>query len=453
MRPALTRVLCALALVASAAEARCQSIFFAVEPNDTKAQATPAFDMRAGDRLRLVTGTSSGPNIFRIRHAAAPLGIYRHELSRVVLAKILNSSSFSLLGRLARHDIVEPQSLANVQATTDFLSWYGFGKSEELFVDLRASVSGRFPFGIDAPLATTQVTEVDLGVVNGPSLWFSAQSVGGAQDLELHVFDSELNALPRASVDQSIYHPTDPWLHFNVAPGVYHIAVADHATASHLPPGPHDLRVPTTVLDFAGAALCGSTATGFDVEVAVRSDQSGPALVSAVATKTQVFEVLWFRVQVGAGQATATFCPGDGTGGTCACYGAAPLNSGMGCVNSTGRGATAIASDHSAAPGPRPWRITLEDLPASTLALSFLTLQTNTATPILAGLHCIGAGAVRVGPLQADPAGTAVFDGYLPSSSGFLVGQSVHMQAAYRDFFAPSGCQLNFTSGFSFVVR
>jgi hypothetical protein len=59
----------------------------------------------------------------------------------------------------------------------------------------------------------------------------------------------------------------------------------------------------------------------------------------------------------------------------------------------------------------------------------------------------------KYGARRANLVGTATFDGYHPFSSGFLVGQTVHMQAAYRDLFAPGGCQLNFTSGFSFVVR
>jgi hypothetical protein len=455
MRPAVAQSLIALVLASTAAEARPQTIFYGVEPNDTKSQATLAFGIRAGDQLGAVGYSLTERNIFRLQHAPAPLGIYRHGLEVVGPPPPCEAH---LLGRDAELDFVHPRSDTRLQSMGSampgsFLSWYGFGKSEELFVDLRVSTIGRLPGYFSPRLVTTPVTPLDLGAVAGPSLWFSAQSLGGLRDLELHLFDAELNALPRGSIDQSLHHPTDPRLHFNVAPGVYYIAVADHPAASHLPAGPEDLRLVTRVLDFAGAFIGGGAPTAFDVEVLIRSDPSAPPQASAIAMLNLPYEVLWCRVQVDAGQATASFCQGDGSSGTCACFGAAPSNSGMGCVNTTGRGATAIATDHSVAPGPRPWRITLEDLPSATVALAVLTLQTNAATPVLAGLSCIGPGAVRVGPWQADLAGTATFDGYLPSSSGFLVGQTVHMQAVYRDFFAPGGCQLNFTSGVSFVVR
>jgi len=68
-------------------------------------------------------------------------------------------------------------------------------------------------------------------------------------------------------------------------------------------------------------------------------------------------------------------------------------------------------------------------------------------------LSCIAPGALRVALAQADAAGTAVIPAYDPTASGFLAGQTLYLQAAYRDAIAPAGCGVNFTSGFSFVAR
>ena len=122
----------------------------------------------------------------------------------------------------------------------------------------------------------------------------------------------------------------------------------------------------------------------------------------------------------------------------------------MGCVNSTGRGATAIALDQLQR---GLWRVTLEDLPANTFALGFVGLQSAAPAQAFGGLSCVAPGAVRVGPVQADAAGTAVVPAYDPTAGGFLAGQTLFLQAAYRDAVAPTGCAVNFTSGFSFVAR
>lgn len=127
--------------------------------------------------------------------------------------------------------------------------------------------------------------------------------------------------------------------------------------------------------------------------------------------------------------------------------GNSPSQSGMGCINSSGRGATVIALDHLQ---QGQWRMTLEDLPAHTLALAFVGLQGSSPAQAFGGLSCIAPDAVRVGPVAADAAGTAVIPAFDPTAGGFLAGQTLYLQGAYRDALARAGCMINFTSGSSF---
>ncbi len=444
-----------LAFLAVGSPCIAQTTFVGIEPNDTKALATPAFGMRPGDQLGVWgLSYSSPPGIFRVRLAPAPLDLYRHELRPI---SGIPPTVMSLLGRSATVDTVDPQSsvvLLSAPAaapTTQYLTWYGFGRAEEFYVDLSGPAAQRSPAFHVARLTSAPVVPRDLGSIPDGPLWIAARDVSGARDLELHVFDSAFDAVPRALNDESA--TGEAALALDLAPGLYHFGVAGHECASHLPPTPSDLRTSASVLDFAGAVTSADPTINHVVEIELRQGPLGPLLAAATATKVLPYEVLWFRVQVGSGQDTAPYCAGDGSVTACGCAGDAPLQSGMGCLNSTGRGATAIAADDLLLSGMGRWELTFEDLPAGALALGFVSVQLAPAAAVSGGLSCIGAGAVRVGPINADPAGTARIAGFAPLARGFLVGQTLHLQGAYRDTLAASGCALNFTSGFAFVVR
>lgn len=454
MRPVQLVLAASLAsLCSSSTVALAQTFHFGVEPNNSKATATPALDVRAGDWLALPLSGSS-VNYFRVRHAPEPLGPHRYELRPSFM---LLGNTLSILGRNAATDVVDPSSnaalslVSDTPALTSYLAWYGFGKSEELYVDLSIWTTSRMHGLIGADFVVSPAPEHDLGAVAEQSLVLAARALSGAPDLELHVFDAEWNALPYGANDDALGGSSAPRVVFDAPPGVYHIAVADREAASHLPPDARDLRAQSVVLDFAGAFACSAPGSMFDVELTVESAAGGPPLVSRSAQKFLAYEALWFRLQVGSGQTFGSHCHGDGSAGACGCLGAAPLQSAMGCVNSTGRGATAIASGLHLPGGA--WRVTLEDLPPLTLALMFVSLQALPPAAAFGGLSCIGPAAVRVGPLQADAAGTAFAPAYDPAASGFLAGQTLFLQGAYRDALAPSGCQVNFTSGFWFVAR
>lgn len=450
MRPAYL-----LALLALASHTSGQQVTFGIEPNEDKSTATPAVQMGSYDRLALggSQGFAAPPNVFRIETEALPLDLYRYELRFGWI------SPSTVLGRTATVDHVDAQSttalqtMVNLGSPSPYLCWYGFGKSEEVFVDFHVAGSGRM-FSAFSELLASPVIERDLGGVPEGSNVLRARAVPGTTtpyDLELLVFDAEFNALPYGANDESSLSMEGPALRFDVPPGLYHVAVCDHPAATHLPPDVNDLRGVADVLDFAGALVCGSADTDVAIELLVE-DSGGAVLARGNETKFLAYEALWFRVQVGTGQSLSSFCPGDGSAGPCGCLGTAPPNSRMGCQNSTGRGATMIGTDHVAA-GSGWWRITLEDLPPQTLTIGFVGLQASAPAQLFGGMSCIAAGAVRTQAVQADQAGTAVLTALQPMALGFLVGQRLYVQGAYRDALAPVGCQINFTSGYSFVVR
>lgn len=383
----------------------------------------------------------------------APLAVYRYELW-----PLFGSGTLTLRGRTAMTDAVDPASdvplatLGPPQSFGAFLAWYGFGKSEEVLTSVELSVFAqpRIYSPGSADFVVTAATVADLGAVAAQPLELVARPLTNTTDLELHVFDAEFNALPYAALDGSAPGSLDVLLPFDAPPGLYYVAVTDHELATHSPPSAIDSVTSGIALDFAGGLACNSIARNFDIELVVQTAGGGASLTRATATKRLAYEALWFRLQVGQGQSYQSFCHADGSATTCGCLGDAPRRSGMGCLNSTGRGATAIALDHLQR---GRWRVTLEDLPPSTFALGFVGLGAAAPAPSFGGLTCIAPGAVRVGPVQADPAGTAVMPAYDPTASGFLAGQTLYLQAAYRDAVAPIGCTVNYTSGFSFVAR
>ncbi|MEM1452056.1 MAG: hypothetical protein AAGI22_23305 [Planctomycetota bacterium] len=430
-------------------DAASQQTIFDLEPNATKDLATPATELVDGDMLVAFGfgGCGSGPpdvDLFRARTAPLAPGIYRHDL---VDAGSSSDGELRLVGLDAIQEITIPGSYDYLQQEpldgtgNGFVSWYGFGKSEELYVDLYASYSCRSV--VSAILDTNPVTPVDLGNVSSAAntthfVNVRAEGATVPLDLEIQVFDGEFNAIPGAGIDIA---GTDPVFASNgFVDGTYYVAVSDHNLATHLPHYVVDgeSRTLAGALDFPGGAACGSAEVGLDVRFELQSSAIGT--ISQVVTKSSPYEILWFRFEVGAGPAVQSFCAGDGSVAPCPNGNDAPAGSAMGCVNSTGRGATMMWA--------RDREFVLEDLPQFSSALLFVGVQPATATPVGNGLLCIGAGAMRAGPIGSNLSGVASTNQWTPGLSGGLgaPGTTVYVQAAYRDSTTPS---FSFTNALS----
>ena len=239
--PHLTLALCLLGTVAPA-----QIHVVGVEPNETKETATDAFDLAAGDSIYLPC-ISSPFNYFRVRTASLPMGVYRH----VLRDSWQWGGRIRIMGSDALIDDVLQGSIAELATSSDLpsvpwgeekhVAWYGFGKAEEVYVDL--APSGGCRYGTAAILSTTPVTVLDIGALpaSTPPFQGVAISARGASttlvDTELHVFDAEFNAVPGGWNDDR-WSPNDESgiEDLRLPPGTYYVAVADKGLATHLPP-------------------------------------------------------------------------------------------------------------------------------------------------------------------------------------------------------------------------
>lgn len=429
-----------------------QTVFYGQEPNNSKETATEAFGMVAGDSLATCGDLFS---LFRVRTAALSPGIYRHVL---VESTTVEPARVRILGCDADVDDVVQGSLAVLASSEDvptganLVAWYGFGKAEELYVDL-ADVGGCQAL-THATLQTTPVQPLDMGALPGPAGvhlgWTTvrADGRGGQLDTEVHIFDAEFNAIPGGWSDDRL-GPRGPAVAYaNLAPGTYYAAIADTGLSSHLPPTAAEWAVPAQVTDFAGPLVAGSHAAQLDFDVTVERLGTGMNL-QATVTKTQPFSAVWVRFTIGSGQSTSSFCPGDGTIAVCPCGNDSPHGAAMGCSNSTGRGATMLYEPYVSS---WQFQLTIEDLPPNASTLGFVADATSTARPVHGGLLCLGSGSVRLALTSANDDGTAVLRDNVFGVGSFMLGQTLYAQAVYRDPNGPGGCLANVSSGIAFPL-
>ncbi|MEM8712558.1 MAG: hypothetical protein AAGG01_16515 [Planctomycetota bacterium] len=444
--------------LASAPAAISQTTFQGVEPNQNKFEATPAPNMVAGDRLVTQETSFNSRNVFRVGTAPAPRAIYRHRLARA-LQGFGYFSRADLQGRDALEDLALPQSVEVLASTGDlasgeerFLSWYGFGKSEELYVDLGGSPASRAPG--QAELSTVEVAPIALdpipsGGVQGAFFLMQVRGTNDVLNTELQIFDSEFTPLYANGSDDLSSFDGPAQLYPRLDDGRYYIAISDHELATHLPPTllNQELEVPAKAMDFPGGAINGSAAYPLDLTLRIVVD--GVSTEWDV-TKSEPYEILWFQLDVGPGQTTATFCSGDGTLAPCpACASDAPLGAGTGCTNSTGRGAD-LTAFRAPGFGTSSVRLHLEGMPVNASALVFISAGTASPVEIGGGLFCLGGGAYRqpIVTARLDGMATLLIDqSVFPTS---MLGQTAYAQALYRD--SGTACGLNVTSGSSFLL-
>lgn len=141
------------------------------------------------------------------------------------------------------------------------------------------------------------------------------------------------------------------------------------------------------------------------------------------------------------------YCFGDGTGTACPC--ANPGATGEGCANSTGSGATLVASGSlSIAAGDLV--LTGSGAAAGVTGIFFAgttQITGGNGNPFGDGLRCVGGPIVRAETIVADGSGTAVSTVNLASTIGATVGSTNMIQYWYRDPAGPCSNQFNFSHG------
>jgi subtilisin-like proprotein convertase family protein len=244
-----------------------------VEPNDTKTGA----NLRTLAPGGTITGTSTGSSTltaglgsadyFRIKTTPAPLGIYRNTLA-LTATTAQTSYGFTLRGLFQSAGVITAGSDATFMtattaaspAQTQTLSWFGFGREEEVFARVTglSTTTGTYTLTHNRTAVTPTVIAGTQPATGNVTVRISAGAAPAVTDSEFWVYDSNFNPVfgnDGSSVGGGALSSATR----NLAIGTYFLAVAN-ANLSNDQAAPTDDTIRSSnVLDFPNA-LAVSTA-------------------------------------------------------------------------------------------------------------------------------------------------------------------------------------------------
>jgi hypothetical protein len=279
-----------------------------VEPNESKAAAT-IFYGASGNGLvsgESITGVTTGVSLttpgdgsadyFRIKTAPAPLGIYRHRL------QLQGTANGMTIRGLQANGTGDASLQFNSGSTVPqrFNQWYGFGKSEELYVRVTGSPTTTAPY--TATYSFEPVAAIDLAGVASPGP-VTITSVGRTTvDTDFWVYDANFVPVatfgnddatvagggPAGSV-QSIATRT-------LAAGTYFVGISTFNFANNQL-SPSDESAADEILDFPNIALSSNSFSANDNVSFNVVSSSGTQ--SATVNLAGPYDVKWVRFVVG----------------------------------------------------------------------------------------------------------------------------------------------------------
>jgi len=373
MHTRLATLLGALA-VATAATASAQTDFPETEPNGTKAEATAANCMVAGDTLSgVTTGTSlvaantliTSADTFRVKTCTLPAGIYKHELVITTSGTAGHTGNIRGLDQTGTGCVtggtITATSNTALQVTTTASvpprknMWYGFGRGDELYVSIGGTASTTA--GYVATLGTSSVAATTIGPFDEGAITITTCGQGHVTDTDMYVFDANLVVVPTFINDDQCPaacagHTFGSTLTRTYPAGRYYLAMSTFSTSTDQP-APVDDRVPTDqdATDFPdlivrSAATAGPTAVSFAV-----TDIGGTTPVAATLVAPAHYQILWFKFDVVPASTITAMCE-PGVAGVMACACGNPNGAGRGCANTgsagaslAGAGSTSLTAD------------------------------------------------------------------------------------------------------------
>jgi hypothetical protein len=257
-----------------------------IEANETKATATTAASggagMANGDTISgNTTGTSTtvagatSADIFRVKTAARPLGIYRHRLALTTTGTAGHVGAVLGLTQSATGIGTAVSVLQTSSSTTApgrMNQWYGFGKQEEIYY----RVSGVAATTADYVATLETITETPISGPNLPPGDIRFNTLGlTTVDTDMWVYDSNFNAIANfGNDDESVASGgTGGTLQGrftrNFGPGTYYLAISRYNLANNQASATDDDFRTGPVLDFPDAVLgtTTTTPTSFNVEI------------------------------------------------------------------------------------------------------------------------------------------------------------------------------------------
>jgi hypothetical protein len=441
-------LLSAITAAGLAGGAFAQTSFPELEPNGTKAEATPAVGLVAGDTLDgTTTGTSAtagnsavtSADTFRVKLAALPSGVYRHTLVLTTAGAVGHVGSLRGVDQTAgvilpATDIAFQTSSATI-AVPRSNTWYGFGKQEEQYYRVTGVVGTTAPYV--STLSTVAITPIAVaGAFNPGTITVTTAGQGHTSDTEIYVYDGNLNPVPLGHNDSpSATDSTVSTVTVTLAAGTYYVAVSNFNTSnnqSDLNPG--EQWDDDNLLEFPDAMANTSTTTNLNVAFSV---SDGTTTTNQAATKAAAFDIVWATFTVGTpGSPTTPYCFGNGTGTACPCGNAGAA--GNGCANSLNANGANIAGSGLASITADTFKLTGTGMPnASALYFQGVSQQAGGAGSVFGdGLRCVGGSIARL-KTQLNVGGTSMYPGPgdVPISirGNNVAGNVRHYQVWYRN--------------------
>lgn len=250
-----------------------------VEPNNSKATATAlARPLEPGDTIS-GGSTPASDDYFILQTAAAPSGIYEHTLT------VSSGAAASIIGlSVDSNGVVQPGTTRTIQnssaipsAQPRFIRWYGFGRSERVYVTLSATGGATYSATysrrtIDPLLERlTQPVHVSLGASSGSSFTLAGP----------RVMDEEFGRVLAAPLP--------------VGARSFNVALADRPTgAVSLDIVDNQPGMPNAAMDFPDVLVAPSQRTG-PIDLVLLHDGAQPR--TTTYQKTEPFQILWLRLE------------------------------------------------------------------------------------------------------------------------------------------------------------
>jgi hypothetical protein len=334
--------------------------------------------------------------------------------------------------------------------------WYGFGRAEEVYYRVEGMPATTAPYSV--VLNTSTVVPVELGsTLFEGNITISTVGVSNSTDSDMWLYDAGLVPLTFGGNDDQLNPPVpQSRLVRSLTPGTYYLAISDSNLANNYASPPDDGNPTENVFDFPDVVADSTEQINVPLGFSI-SDIYGHLTVTP-ATKTEPFEILWYRFVVLPHPYTGhTFCEGDGHPGSqpcpCSNFGA-PDHGCAGFPNISG-----AFLDWTGTPSLQLDSVLLRcgDLPPNSVSLFFqgsVLVNAGYGTPFQDGLLCAGGTQVRLGVKHVDSFGEAVFgyqqpgDPTLHVAGGILPpGGSFAYQVWYRNTLGACGSGSNTSNG------
>jgi hypothetical protein len=278
-----------------------------VEPNESKATATPA-TMACGDTISgTTTGTSTtagagatSVDYWKITTPVTTPGVYKYTLT---LNSTTAGHTATLRGLSQSSGVITAGSDVSVQTalvsgTSRVSTFYGFGTGGQIYYRVDGTTSTTSPYSVQLGCSAVPVVDVVGQVVPG-SVVIQPDAATTA-DIDWWLYDSNFNPVPGAGRDS----PNTPGPSVNLAPGTYYIAYGVFPFSNDQPAATSTGETYTSgsVLDFPGVATSSQTNTSAPLNVQVISG-GGSITATGTGVRPPTNEILWYRFVV----ATPTF--------------------------------------------------------------------------------------------------------------------------------------------------